>query len=312
MNDYSIEQTESLLTEFADENQPKRETEINKCIASEVYDLSSGGLRIATYELEALFKDIEAQKHNGYTYGIQNLSHSTYYLDYRYSADAESRMGTSMPLNIDSNHTDNIQLFNVLDWLNDVYMKNSLILTLTGKKNYEKYSINGILSKEVFSDLLKEGISSKRITFDSSFDETLMNEVPPDLQFFNFIRFLNRNGIQLSNESWDLWVDSMKDKSHLSNIKLINIHKVAFLLAMQQQVTYDMMKNNVSIEYNYNYLPIWMTNKSKKRWRKFFNEDVPVYGDLYKKCHQIWMKYCDKSDPYIQHVIAQPELKNLV
>ena len=103
------------------------------------------------------------------------------------------------------------------------------------------------------------------------------------------------------------------DKKLLSYFQLMKTaaaHKLAFMLAISDQLTFEAKELGQPISFNYNPVngnPTWETN-----WKFMFGEEVPGFGQLYENGYSILKGIAVPDNSLYAHILKKPRLEQLV
>lgn len=114
-----------------------------------------------------------------------------------------------------------------------------------------------------------------------------------------------RHGISFPNP------ESMDDEllTYLQTMKTAAAHKLAFMLAISDQLTFEAKELGQPISKDYN--PIKSDMKWQTDWKLIFGEDVPDFGLLYENGYSILKDVSIEDNSLYAHILKKPQLKQL-
>jgi len=103
------------------------------------------------------------------------------------------------------------------------------------------------------------------------------------------------------------------DKKLLSYFQLMKTaaaHKLAFMLAISDQLTFEAKELSQPISFNHN--PVNGNAKWGTNWKLMFGEEVPGFGQLYENGYSILKGIAVPDSSLYAHILKKPRLEQLV
>ncbi len=270
------------------------------------YDLGSGGMGIHMNALSrlAMGKEIPDRAYTSLSISGSNFIGNPYVIGW-YRPDS----GFGGPIVECPDAEPHKRLINNIYLLYNELDRKTIRLALLGENELAENVSGEEFDRESFLDLIRLASKRGQIRLFTDFE----TDFTPPQSSFDFMTFaLRTEGVEVEESFLDDFIGIKTTDVFRNEVISAAAHKLAAMLAVSDQITFEAKQLGSPVSFDYRPDRAEPGGKWRKNWKKYLDEEMPTFGQLYINGHEILTATEIDDNSLFAHVLRKPKLDQLV